>query len=201
MKKIVYLMISFSIFPILLYGMNEESTQEENHFGKCSKVTEFLDKTFYQEAIEKLPIICVDILVVDPSAEKYLVLLRKMKPKKNVYWVPGGRMNKGETFFESAKRKCWEKGRIEVKTKKVLGIYNLMFPDSEWNSSAHNPVVAILATYDSQKGSVSHDELHKNHKWLSLSQSNENPYIEAIRKEALTKMLSKKEMLSNSNKK
>lgn len=205
MKKFLGLMISLSISPLLLYGMEEvsdyyspdkgmraKSTQEENHFsygGGCPLVPEKLDTDFYKEAVETLPIMCVDTFLVDSDEKNYFLVYRKNRPAKGIFWVPGGRMIKGETFFQSAERKCKEEIGITIEAKKVLGTYNLMFSDSEWDTPTHTPVVAVLALYDLQKGPVSLNDLHADGKWVPLFEPNNIDYIEKMRKKVVKKIL------------
>jgi colanic acid biosynthesis protein WcaH len=168
-------------------GMQAQAVQEKNHFsyGPCPRVAQLLATSFYHQAVESLPIMCVDIFVVDLATNRYLLVYRKNRPAKGTFWVPGGRILKGESFFESAERKCCQELGIQIIPHEVVGIYNLIFPDSEWETATHTPAVVVLATYDPQEGSVSLDELHANFRWVSLFEPNTIDYIEDIRQKVL----------------
>lgn len=196
MKRFVFLVMSLSLSAMdeetssyysADQGMQSEVTQEKEQlsYGACPKVTKLLDKNFYQQAVQELPICCIDIFLLDLSTNRYLLVYRKNRPAKGVFWIPGGRMQKGESFFESAQRKCLEEIGITIQTKKVLGVYNLIFPDSEWATPTHTPAIVVLATCNPQKGSVSLDELHADYKWVSLFEPSKIDYIEKIRKKVL----------------
>ncbi len=167
-------------------GMTAQPTEEENHFsyGECPKVTQLLDKDFYKQVVAQLPILCIDTFLVNPKSKKYLLVKRCNNPAKGTYWLPGGRMIKGESFFEGAQRKCSEEIGISIEAKQVLGIYNVLFPDSEWGTPTHTPGIGVLATCSSEE-SVSLNELHEDHKWVSLSEPNTIDYIDKMRKKAL----------------
>jgi len=167
-------------------GMRAQSTQEENHFsyGACPTVTTLLDKNFYQKVVETLPILCIDICLVDLSTNRYLVMARTNRPAQGAFWFPGGRMFKGESFFEVAQRKCLEEIGVTVKIEKLIGIYNAIYPDSQWNTPTHTPIVAVLATCN-QAAFISLDEQHVDYRWASLFEPDPIDYIDVVRKKAL----------------
>eukprot|EP00596_Hydrurales_sp_CCMP1899_P004475 CAMPEP_0119036436 /NCGR_PEP_ID=MMETSP1177-20130426/4144_1 /TAXON_ID=2985 /ORGANISM="Ochromonas sp, Strain CCMP1899" /LENGTH=233 /DNA_ID=CAMNT_0006996307 /DNA_START=94 /DNA_END=792 /DNA_ORIENTATION=- len=92
-----------------------------------------LPKDFYELAVEALPLVCVDIVCRRKSDGKLLLFYRRDPPVATVWWLPGGRIFKGETFYDTAIRKI----RDETGNKNaivtplgVLGVWNTFFPDS-----------------------------------------------------------------------
>lgn len=57
----------------------------------------------YKEIIKKVPIVCVDIIVMNDEGWVSL-LLRDQEPAKGDLWFPGGRVNLGESIQEAAAR-------------------------------------------------------------------------------------------------
>jgi len=53
-----------------------------------------------------------------------LLVERGSEPVKGVWWLPGGRIYKGETFFDAAIRKVKEETGLIGKPIQVLGFYN-----------------------------------------------------------------------------
>lgn len=91
---------------------------------------------FYKVAVEALPLVCVDVVCKRLVDGKLLLFLRRDKPAANIWWWPGGRMFKGETFFDTAVRKVRdETGNLHatVNPIKILNVVNTMFPDSSWD--------------------------------------------------------------------
>jgi ADP-ribose pyrophosphatase YjhB (NUDIX family) len=62
---------------------------------------------FYRRILAVMPIVCVDLMVVDIEG-RLLLLLRRDKPAQGLWWFPGGRVHLGETRAESALRKLNE---------------------------------------------------------------------------------------------
>ncbi len=91
----------------------------------------------YKRCVECLPIFCVDVVCRRKSDGKLLLFYRRDKPAAGIWWWPGGRMFRGETFFDCAVRKIRdETGNKEavVVPKGVIQVWNTFFPDSNWDN-------------------------------------------------------------------
>jgi len=56
----------------------------------------FIKTETYNQIIEVLPILCVDVIIQNKDGE-YLLIKRANEPKVGCWWVIGGRVHKGET--------------------------------------------------------------------------------------------------------
>ena len=91
---------------------------------------------FYKRAVESLPIVCVDV-ICKRNDGKFLLFYRRDKPAANLWWWPGGRLFRGETFFDTAVRKIRdETGCPDAKVTPIgfVNVWNTFFPDSHWDS-------------------------------------------------------------------
>ena len=82
----------------------------------------FIPEKEYAQILEVLPILCVDIAVRNSKGE-YLLVKRGNEPLKGEWWVPGGRVLKGETLEQAAIRKIEEEAGIKVDSVKPMGYY------------------------------------------------------------------------------
>lgn len=57
----------------------------------------------YADLVKKLPIVCVDIFLLDDE-DRLLTLIRSQEPEKGKQWVPGGRVRLGESLEDAAIR-------------------------------------------------------------------------------------------------
>jgi len=137
----------------------------------------FLPQEAYGQIVRDTVVCCVDILLVryNPVASRKECLLveRSSEPVKGLWWWPGGRLLRGETFFAAAIRKAQqETGLTAVKPIQVLGIWNTFFPTSHWDNAESqgtqtvNPVVLVEMT--EAGADVKLDATSENYRWIGL---------------------------------
>ncbi len=177
--------------PLKVYEDRSQAEVSENHIVYCDQpeVKGFIEKSTYQQAVHQLPIVCVDIFLYNPKLETYLLVYRKNAPAKDTWWLPGGRLHKGESFFEAAKRKCWDEVKVKVLPLKQLGTYSTVFPDSEWQCQTHTINTVVLAILSSEETPEVNLE-HGGYQWRHLTQPPDlkDPYLNHAYQEALKKI-------------
>jgi ADP-ribose pyrophosphatase YjhB (NUDIX family) len=95
-----------------------------------------LDASLYKQAVENLIIVCVDVVLRRRSDGKLLLFYRRDKPANAIWWWPGGRMFRGETFFDTCIRKIRDETGNQMADVVPVGIvntWNTFFPDSNWD--------------------------------------------------------------------
>lgn len=166
-----------------------ESLKDAPHTFRYLKVSDIqkigmTEKRIYADAVQNLPIPCVDVFLFNPSSKSYLLVLRKDPPAKNFWWPPGGRVYKGETLAECAKRKCREELGLkptDVTAIKNLGVVETFFPDSAWNTQTHTINTLYLVRLNSEVV-PNIDKTCQNYKWASIDTIPycEDPYVKNI---------------------
>lgn len=136
----------------------------------------FLPKDVYGTMVRDAVVCCVDCLIVRTTEEgkkECLVVERSSEPVKGVWWLPGGRLLKGETFFDAARRKAQqETGLTNVTCIQVLGVWNTFFPTSHWDTATKkgtqtvNPIV--LVELNDPGADVTLDETSEQWRWIGL---------------------------------
>lgn len=137
----------------------------------------FLPAELYKQLVQDTVICCVDILLVrfNPTTRRKEALLveRGSEPAKGYWWLPGGRLLKGETFFAAAQRKAeQETGLTAVQPIQVLGVWNTFFPSSSWDTPESkgtqtvNPIVLVEVQQDSNM--IQLDAQSENYRWIGL---------------------------------
>ena len=114
----------------------------------------FLSNEDFKNVISKVPMIAIDICIL--KNKKILLGYRKNPPAINHYFVPGGRIRKGETIEVAFKRILFDEVGGVLKCefnipKNLLGIYQHFYEDNflgnkEFNS--HYVVLAFKLIYD-----------------------------------------------------
>ena len=97
----------------------------------------------YQQIIEVLPILCVDVVVTNAHGE-YLLIRRAYEPRKGQWWVIGGRVLKGETMEQAAIRKVQEETCLEVKAVRPIGYYEELSQDNPFGLTTQYHAVSVV---------------------------------------------------------
>jgi len=153
----------------LFYGDVKELTT-------ITESRKFLPSDIYRKLVLDCVICCVDCLIVrrtELGKKECLLVERSSEPAKGLWWLPGGRLLKGETFFAAARRKAQqETGLTDVTPIQVLGVWNTFFPTSHWDTDTEkgtqtvNPIV--LVELNKAGANVVLDETSEESRWIGL---------------------------------
>jgi colanic acid biosynthesis protein WcaH len=150
----------------------------------------FLPKEVYGCMVRDAVVCCVDCLIVKNSTDgkkECLLVERSTEPVKGVFWLPGGRLLKGETFFAAASRKAQEEtGLTDVKPIQILGVWNTFFPTSHWDTATEKGTqtvnAVVLVELNDPGAVVQLDETSERWRWIPLdpetaSKNGEDRYV------------------------
>ena len=114
----------------------------------------FIDADLYSQIIQKIPIVCVDVLLrVDD--EGYFLVQRASEPLKNEWWVVGGRKHLGEDLKEAANRILHQEigdvaCSIEIE-EQPAGVYLDAFEKSSFSSHFYETISLLVVGYINRK--------------------------------------------------
>jgi len=139
---------------------------------------EWIQDDVWADIVENVPIPSVDLLV--KYDEGVLLAKRRNEPAKGEWFVPGGRIQKGESLTEAVHRVAEEELGIEVIIDEELGAYDHFYETSDVANSGGKHYVAhgyvVVPTSESISLDTQHDEAR-------IFQLNELPsiheYVEA----------------------
>ena len=143
-----------------------------------------IEEKLYKKIQEVLPICCVDVVIFNKNKE-FLLLKRKNEPAKDQWWVPGGRIKKGEKTEKAVLRKVKEETGLNIKIKKMLGVKETIFKKGFFGNSVHTLNIIFLAKAKSNK--VKMDFQNSEYKWFSKTEKKLDPYIRQVIKLAVIK--------------
>lgn len=113
----------------------------------------FILEDKYEQIMEVLPILCVDMLLHNSKGE-YLLVKRANEPLKGQWWVIGGRVLKGETLRQAAIRKVKEETGLVVDSVKPIGYFEDISHANRFGSLTPSHSVSVVFSAfidDSQK--------------------------------------------------
>ena len=175
----LYLIICISLSAGATVEGNDLSLFYSSDIKALTTTTEeqkLLPPEIYGHLVRSSVICCVDVCVVRSSpitGEKECLLVeRSSEPVRGVWWLPGGRMFRGETFFDTAMRKTREEtGLSGARPIQILGFWNTFFPTSNWDTEEQQgtQTVQTVVLVELTEGSeVLLDDSSERYRWVSL---------------------------------
>lgn len=138
--------------------------------GNDGRVEEELFKRFR----ELMPIASVDILPVHNG--RLLLMLRNNEPGKNLWFVPGGRIQYGETLEQAAIRKLGEETGLSATMIEKKGVMTHLWPQAHY--------ISTFFRADVSDDKIKLNDEHREYKWVSKITDDLHPYLKQIIKEA-----------------
>ena len=92
----------------------------------------FLPDDIHKICLNNVPIVAVDIVILNHSRDKILLFKRENKPLSGVFYTLGGRVLKNESIVDTAIRKLKEEAGINIFKRELFigGIMEEIFEDS-----------------------------------------------------------------------
>ena len=107
----------------------------------------FIQANEYKKIIQKIPILCVDIIL--RYKDKVLLIKRADEPCKGIYWPIGGRVHKGESVDAAARRKILEEIGIKYKGTLIpIGFYEDNYTESAFEAQTEYSSFSLVFVGD-----------------------------------------------------
>ncbi len=133
----------------------------------------YIQQDLYDRILYSIPIACVDIAIIRDN--EVLLVKRKDAPAKDQWWVPGGRVLKGEMMRDTAKRKAFEEVGMEVTVGPIIHTAETIFEDGPNGIPVHSiNSCFILFPKDNI---IKLDSHSLDFKWVKNIDPNLHPYV------------------------
>jgi len=105
-----------------------------------------LDPSAFEMVLRNTPLVAVDLLVKNKNGA-YLLGFRKNKPAQNFWFVPGGRIYKGETFRMTIPRisKSEMGFPLQLDQLELRGVSQHLYTDNVFNDASYGTHYIVLA--------------------------------------------------------
>jgi len=134
-----------------------------------------IPQELYDQIISNIPIACVDVCIVDRGS--VLLLKRIEKPVLGEWWLPGGRVYKGETLVACAQRKCREETGITCNPGPILHTAETVFPDGPNDIPIHSINTCFMMFPAEKDFTPQLDSSHMDYKWISTVSLDLHTYV------------------------
>jgi colanic acid biosynthesis protein WcaH len=137
----------------------------------------FIDQELYDQILRHMPIACVDVAIVYNGC--VLLVRRDDAPARGQWWVPGGRVVKGETMRETARRKARQEVGLDCHVGPIIHTAETIFPDGPRGIPVHsiNACFLLYPTHDSAGLAVKLDTHHADWRWEDKVTPDLHPYV------------------------
>jgi colanic acid biosynthesis protein WcaH len=130
----------------------------------------------YNRILTNVPIACVDIAIV--ARGTVLLVKRKDAPAKGQWWVPGGRVLKGEMMRTTALRKARDEVGIECHVGPIIHTAETIFDDGPCGIPVHS-INACFFLYPVEKSfNCNLDGHHLEYQWVDHVPAGIHPYVQ-----------------------
>jgi len=123
----------------------------------------YLPEQEYLNIIDHIPLCCVDVIVV--HNKKVLLIKRGQSEPKSVWWLPGGRIYKNETWEAAVKRKVKAETGFDVRIVSQSKSYE-DFVKEKVPSGIHCITTVFVTVPIDTSIVVSLDETIDDYKWI-----------------------------------
>ena len=129
-----------------------------------------LSEKEFHDIIKLTPLVAIDLLISYKS--KILLGRRLNQPAKGYYFIPGGRIFKGETLEKACLRLTHNEIGFEIPLKKFIFYKNTqhIYPNNFFNEDFSTHYVCLCYKYnlsDEEFKKINIDQQHDNILWLT----------------------------------
>lgn len=123
-----------------------------------------IPEPLYRQILESLPIACVDVAIVHKGA--ILLVKRADKPVQGEWWLPGGRVHKGEMMREAAIRKAQQETGLTCHAGPIIHTAETIFPDGPGGIPVHS-INSCFLLYPAGEPVIRLDAHHSSYEWAN----------------------------------
>ncbi len=145
--------------------------------GESIVMNSFLPQDLYLQILRSVPIACVDVSIVADGC--VLLVQRQDAPARGQWWVPGGRVLKGEKMRDTARRKAREEVGLECHVGPIIHTAETIFPDGPEGIPVHsiNSCFLLYPNHAVATDRVRLDQHHAGWKWVESIPPGLHPYV------------------------
>ncbi|NDG52717.1 MAG: NUDIX domain-containing protein [Flavobacteriia bacterium] len=125
----------------------------------------FIEEKNYIKIMQTIPVVCVDAIITN-SKGQYLLVKRANEPLKGKFWMPGGRLHKGESSEQGILRKVKEELGVDATIIKCLGHIEEYFDKVEQIKNCTFHAISIVYLLEVNSEDIKLDSQSEEWKWF-----------------------------------
>jgi colanic acid biosynthesis protein WcaH len=125
----------------------------------------YIEEEDYIKIMQTIPVVCVDALIQNKKQE-FLLVKRDNEPLKGKFWMPGGRLHKGETSEQGVIRKIKQELGVNCRVIKCLGHFEEFFDKVAQVDDCSFHAVSIVFLIELESEDIELDSQSSEWKWF-----------------------------------
>ncbi|MFB6140062.1 MAG: NUDIX domain-containing protein [Halosimplex sp.] len=142
---------------------------------------EFIPEAEFATVLERVPQVCVEVVLEREADEGVLVARRTNEPAKGEWFWPGGRLYKGERLDDAARRVAREELGVDVALEGRLGVYEHFWDRSRIDGvdSRHTVNIVYRVRQTDPDAGIELDEQHDDYRFVTGDEDGLHEYVRA----------------------
>ncbi|MBN1596804.1 MAG: GDP-mannose mannosyl hydrolase [Bacteroidales bacterium] len=133
-----------------------------------------LSESEFRDVVKNTPLVSIDLIIENADGE-ILLGWRNNHPAKGYWFVPGGRIQKGEQFKDAFRRivKAETGITFQLKDSDFLGIYEHIYPNENYRGDSSFGTHYIVIAYRIKVKDIPEnipDEQHQEYWWATIDE-------------------------------
>jgi colanic acid biosynthesis protein WcaH len=130
-----------------------------------------LSDNLWSQIVANVPVVCVDVAIFEDG--QVLLVKRAKVPAAGHWWLPGGRVLKGESLVAAAMRKAREEVGLDCFIGPVIHWAETQFPEC----GGFHSVNTVFLAFPSKTGKVVLDDTSLGYAWVNVIDDDFHPYV------------------------
>lgn len=144
-----------------------------------------LDAEVFAQVVKHTPLVSIDLILQDPQGRIFLGC-RRNQPAKGKWFVPGGRIRKGEGLDQALSRIVREELGVESipSAAEFIGVFEHFYEDNfaaEAGYGTHFVVLAHKFIFESPLTNLPHAQ-HSEYQWWDIAELMKSPKVHSYTK-------------------
>ena len=139
-------------------------------------MSNFIPQEVFNQILQNVPIACVDVAIAANGA--VLLVKRSDPPAKGQWWLPGGRIYKGEMMRETALRKAREEVGINCHAGPIIHTAETIFLDGPHCIPIHSINSCFFMYPAEREFSIRLDRHLQDYMWVDQIPKGLHPYVQ-----------------------
>jgi len=122
-----------------------EARRDIKKMTELNHLQGWLPDSEFASAVNALPLVSVDLVVVNPAGQM-LLGLRRNAPARHWWFTPGGRVRKNEPFADCLRRVAMSELTLQeqdVQGARLMGVWDHFYEDSAYSSEVSTHYVNL----------------------------------------------------------